>query len=133
MADITGSRTEANLRRAFTDETIAGRRHAAAAARAEAGGNESAAVSLRQAAQRRHTHAAGHMDQLEPAPPGRGTAYLLRVAIMHEVHEFAGAYPAMARKAREEGLDDIATWFECLAKSSRARAARFRRSLETSM
>ncbi len=133
MADISASRTEANLRHAFAEETIAGRRCEAAALRTESRGDTNTAALLRRAARRRQRHAAAHMDQLEPAPSGRGTAYLLRAAIMHEVHDFAGAYPAMARKAREEGFDDIAIWFECLAKSGRARAARLRRGLETSL
>ena len=133
MADISASKTEANLRLAFADETIAGRRSESAAASAEAGGNLRVAAILREDAQRRHSHAAGHIDQLEPGAPDRGTAYHLRAAIMHEVHEFADAYPAMARKAREEGMEDIADWFETLAKSSRARAVRLRRALETSV
>jgi rubrerythrin len=40
-------------------------------------------------------------------------------------------YPAMARTAREEGLPEIAEWFETLAKAERSHAARFSKALET--
>ena len=37
----------------------------------------------------------------------------------------------MARTAREEGFDEIADWFETLAKAERNHAGRFRKALET--
>jgi rubrerythrin len=39
-------------------------------------------------------------------------------------------YPGMARSAREEGFEEIAEWFETLAKAERSHAGRFQRSLD---
>ena len=40
-------------------------------------------------------------------------------------------YPSMAKTAREEGFDDIAEWFETLAKAEKSHAGRFQKMLET--
>ena len=40
-------------------------------------------------------------------------------------------YPGMAKTAREENLDEIADWFETLAKAERSHANRFKKALET--
>jgi rubrerythrin len=40
-------------------------------------------------------------------------------------------YPAMARSAREEGFDEIADWFETLAKAEKSHAGRFEKALQT--
>jgi rubrerythrin len=37
----------------------------------------------------------------------------------------------MARTARDEGLDEIADWFEMLAKAGRSHAVPFQRALKT--
>ena len=39
-------------------------------------------------------------------------------------------YPGMARTAREEGFDEIADWFETLAKAERSNAGRFQKALD---
>ena len=38
-------------------------------------------------------------------------------------------YPGMARVAREEGFDEIAEWFETLAKAEKSHAGRFEKAL----
>ena len=40
-------------------------------------------------------------------------------------------YPGMAKTARDEGFDEIADWFETLAKAERSHAGKFKRTLET--
>jgi hypothetical protein len=54
----------------------------------------------------------------------------LKAAIAGETHEYTDMYPGMARTAREEGFDEIADWFETLAKAEKSRtpAASRRRS-----
>ena len=37
----------------------------------------------------------------------------------------------MAKTAREEGFDEIADWFETLAKAERSHANRFQKALDT--
>jgi rubrerythrin len=39
-------------------------------------------------------------------------------------------YPGMAKAARDEGFDEIADWFETLAKAERSHANRFQKSLD---
>ena len=39
-------------------------------------------------------------------------------------------YPGMARTAREEGHDEIADWFETLAKAEKSHAGRFQKALD---
>jgi rubrerythrin len=55
----------------------------------------------------------------------------LRAAIAGETHEYTDMYPGMARAARQEGFDEIADWFETLAKAEKSHAGRFQRALET--
>jgi rubrerythrin len=40
-------------------------------------------------------------------------------------------YPAMAKMARDEGFEEIAVWFETLAKAEKSHAGRFQKALET--
>ncbi len=53
----------------------------------------------------------------------------LKAAIAGETHEYTDMYPGMARTAREEGFDEIADWFETLAKAEKSHAGRFTKAL----
>ena len=114
MATIKASRTEANLHFAFATETLANRRYLAYAERAEADGHTQAAALFRTIAERRSIHAQRHLEALEPCGAGPmgeligDTACNVRAAIMNEVHECSDLYPGMARKAHQEGLEEIA-------------------------
>jgi rubrerythrin len=39
-------------------------------------------------------------------------------------------YPGMAKTARDEGFDEVADWFETLAKAERSHANRFTKALD---
>jgi rubrerythrin len=39
-------------------------------------------------------------------------------------------YPGMARDARDEGFDEIADWFDTLAKAERSHAGKFKKTLD---
>ena len=43
----------------------------------------------------------------------------------------AGMKGARAREARDEGFDEIADWFETLAKAERSHANKFQKTLDT--
>jgi rubrerythrin len=137
MATIKGSKTEANLKRAFAAESLASRRCLSFAARADLDGCDQIGALFRAIADRRGSHARQHLETLEPcgdcckSESRPDTTYNVRAAIMNELHESGDQYPIMARTARQEGLDEIAEWFEVLAKASRSHAGRFRRVLET--
>ena len=40
-------------------------------------------------------------------------------------------YPGMMKTARDEGFDEIADWFETLAKAEKSLAGRFQKALDT--
>jgi rubrerythrin len=82
-------------------------------------------------------HAHGHLEFLEavgdPATgqPIGGTDLNLKASIAGETHEYTDMYPGMARTARDEGFDEIADWFETLAKAEKSHAGRFQKALDT--
>ena len=61
---------------------------------------------------------------------GSETEKNLQAAFAGETHEYTDMYPGMAKKAREEGFDEIADWFETLAKAERSHANRFQKALD---
>jgi rubrerythrin len=63
--------------------------------------------------------------------PFGGTKENLESAIAGETHEYTDMYPGMAKTAREEGFDEVADWFETLAKAERSHANRFQKALDT--
>jgi rubrerythrin len=50
-------------------------------------------------------------------------------AVAGETHEYTDMYPGMAKTAREEGFDEVADWFETLAKAERSHANRYQKAL----
>ena len=85
----------------------------------------------------RHRHAHGHLEYLEPVgDPATGhpigdTRLNLKASVAGETHEYTDMYPGMARTAREEGFEEIADWFETLAKAEKSHAGRFQKALDT--
>jgi rubrerythrin len=57
------------------------------------------------------------------------TADNLKTAVAGETHEYTDMYPGMAKTAREEGFEEIADWFETLAKAERSHANRYQKAL----
>ena len=54
----------------------------------------------------------------------------LKSAVAGETHEYTDMYPGMAKSARDEGFDEIADWFETLAKAERSHANKFQKALD---
>jgi len=133
---LKGSATEGNLRLAFAEEAQANRRYLYFAQRADIEGLADVAAVFRSTAEGETGHALGHLEYLEacgdPATglPIGATADNLRAAIASETREYADLYPGMARTARDEGFDEIADWFETLAKAERSHAQRFQKALQ---
>jgi rubrerythrin len=59
-----------------------------------------------------------------------GTSDNLKASIAGETHEYTDMYPGMAKTARQEGFDEIADWFETLAKAEKSHAGRFQKALD---
>jgi rubrerythrin len=137
MSQLKGTRTEENLKQAFAGESQANRRYLYFAAKADVEGQNDLAALFRSTAEGETGHAHGHLEYLEAAgDPATGLPFgnsrlNLQAAIAGETHEYTDMYPGMAKAAREEGFDEIANWFETLAKAERSHANRYTRALET--
>ena len=135
MKALKGSKTHDNLKAAFAGESQANRRYLYFAAKADVEGQNDVAALFRSTAEGETGHAHGHLEFLEAVgDPATGlpigqTDVNLKAAIAGETHEYTDMYPGMARTAREEGLDEIADWFETLAKAERSHANRYTRAL----
>ena len=133
---LKGSKTEQNLKDAFSGESQANRRYLYFAQKADVEGYSDVAQVFRSTAEGETGHAHGHLEFLEavgdPATgePIGSTEFNLKAAIAGETHEYTDMYPGMAKTAREEGFDEIADWFETLAKAERSHAGRFQKALE---
>ncbi|MGH6741154.1 MAG: rubrerythrin family protein [Bradyrhizobium sp.] len=99
------------------------------------GFNDVAAV-FRSTAEGETGHAHGHLKYLQEVDsaatckPIGPTGDNLNAAIASETHEYTDVYPAMARVARRKGFDEIADWFETLAKAGKSHAGRFQKALD---
>ncbi len=131
MPELKGTRTYENLKRAFAGESQASRRYLYFAQKADIEGYPDVAALFRSVADGETGHAFGHFDFLaEVGDPVTGMAVgdteeNLKSAIAGETYEYTEMYPGFARTAREEGLDNVAEWFETLAKAEKSHAERF--------
>jgi len=134
--ELKGSKTEGNLKAAFAGESQANRRYLYFANKADVEGQNDVAVVFRSTAEGETGHAHGHLEYLEVSgDPATGLTIgssrdNLKAAIAGETHEYTDMYPGMAKSAREEGFDEIADWFETLAKAERSHANRFQKALD---
>lgn len=137
MAALKGSKTAQNLKDAFAGESQANRRYLYFAQKADVEGYNDVSTVFRSTAEGETGHAHGHLEYLEAVgDPATGepigdTALNLKASIAGETHEYETMYPSMAKAAREEGFDDIAEWFETLAKAEKSHAGRFQKMLDT--
>jgi rubrerythrin len=133
---LKNSKTEKNLKEAFAGESQANRRYLYFAQKADIEGHNDVASVFRSTAEGETGHAHGHLEYLEEVgDPATGlpigeTISNLKSAIHGETHEYTDMYPGMAKTAREEGFDEIADWFETLAKAEKSHAGKFKRTLE---
>jgi rubrerythrin len=138
MPALKDSKTEGNLKEAFAGESQANRRYLYFAQKADVEGYPDVAALFRSVAEGETGHAFGHFDFLaaEVGDPATGepvgaTEDNLRSAIAGETYEYSEMYPGFAKTAREEGFDEIAEWFETLARAEKSHAGRFGEGLES--
>ena len=133
---LKGSKTEGNLKDAFAGESQANRRYLYFAKKADVEGYNDVASVFRSTAEGETGHAHGHLEFLEEVgDPATGkpigeTKDNLVSAVAGETHEYTDMYPGMAKTAREEGFEEIADWFETLAKAEKSHAGKFQKTLE---
>ena len=136
MPDLDGSKTHENLKEAFAGESQANRRYLYFARRADIEGNTDASSLFRDTAEGETGHAFGHFDFLaEVGDPATGepvgnTQKNLASAVAGETYEFTAMYPGFAKTAHDEGFEEIADWFETLARAEKTHAGRFQKALD---
>src|SRR5271163_3515289 len=136
MATLKNSKTEENLKAAFAGESQANRRYLYFAQKADIEGYNDVSAVFRSTAEGENRHAHGHLEYLEEVgDPATGkpiglTGDNLKAAIASETHEYTDMFPGMARAAHQEGFDEIADWFETLAKAGKSHAGRFQKALD---
>jgi len=122
---------------AFAGESQANRRYLYFAQKADIEGYNDVASVFRSTAEGETGHAHGHLEYLEEVgDPATGlpigeTKANLESAVQGETHEYTDMYPGMAKTAREEGFEEIADWFETLAKAEKSHAGKFQKTLES--
>ena len=137
MPELNGTETHGNLKAAFAGESQANRRYLYFAKIADVEGYPEVAGNFRETAEGETGHAHGHLDYLKPVgdpatdEPMGDTVANLKSAVAGETHEYTEMYPGMAKTAREEGFDEIADWFETLAKAEKSHAGKFAAGIST--
>jgi len=138
MVNLKGTKTAENLKNGFMGESMANRRYLYFAKRADEEGYPEIAQLLRSIAEGETAHAFGHLDFIrqggltDPATdkPIGTLEEMLESAIAGETYEFTQMYPGFAKVAREEGFNEVAEWFETLARAEKSHAEKFQNVLK---
>lgn len=134
---LNGTKTHDNLKGAFAGESQANRRYLYFARRADIEGYPDIGGLFRDTSEAETGHAFGHLDFLkEVGDPATGqpigdTEKNLKAAVAGETYEYTEMYPGFAKTARDEGFDEIAEWFETLARAEKSHAGRFNQGLNS--
>ena len=133
---LKGTKSHDNLKGAFAGESQANRRYLYFARRADIEGFPDIGGLFRDTSEAETGHAFGHLDFLkEVGDPCTGapigdTAKNLKSSIDGETYEYSEMYPGFAKTARQEGLEEVAEWFETLARAEKSHAGRFQKGLD---
>ncbi|HEY5542551.1 MAG TPA: rubrerythrin family protein [Candidatus Binatia bacterium] len=134
---LVNTKSHENLKHAFAGESQANRRYLYFARVADIEGYPDVGGLFRDTSEAETGHAFGHLDFLkEVGDPCTGvpigtTAKNLKSAVEGETYEYTEMYPGFAKTARDEGLSELAEWFETLAKAEKSHAGRFTKGLDT--
>ena len=124
MADLKGSKTEANLLAAFAGESQARNKYTYYASKAKKEGYEQIAALFLETANNEKEHAKIWFKLLHD---GIGaTADNLLDAAQGENYEWTDMYTTFAKEAREEGFDHIAKLFDGVAAIEKEHEDRYR-------
>jgi rubrerythrin len=135
MANLNGTKSHKNLKEAFAGESQANRRYLYFARVADIEGYPDVGGLFRDTSEAETGHAFGHLDFLKEVGdpvtevPIGTTEKNLKSAVEGETYEYTEMYPGFAKTARQEGLNELAEWFETLAKAEKSHAGRFSKGL----
>ncbi|MBO5209885.1 MAG: rubrerythrin family protein [Lachnospiraceae bacterium] len=127
MANLKGTKTEANLQAAFAGESMARNKYTYFASKAKKDGYVQIAAIFEETAANEKEHAKMWFKLLND---GIGsTVENLKAAAEGENYEWTDMYDTFAKEAREEGFDEIARLFEGVAAIEKEHEERYRKLL----
>lgn len=127
MAELKGTRTEANLQTAFAGESMARNKYTFFASKAKKDGYVQIAKIFEETAANEKEHAKIWFKLLNGGIDD--TAANLKAAAEGENYEWTDMYATFAKEAREEGFDHIANLFEMVGAIEKEHEERCRRLL----
>ena len=125
--ELQGSKTEANLRAAYSGESEARNKYTYFAAKAKQDGYEQIGALFEETANNEKEHAELWFNLLAGA---KSTTANLDSAAGGEHYEWAEMYPTFAKEAREEGFTQIAALFDAVAAIEKEHEERFRKLMQ---
>jgi len=126
--ELKGTKTEANLREAFSGESQARNKYTYYASKAKKEGYVQIAALFEETARNEKEHAKIWFKLLhEGAVPDTMTN--LADAAAGEMYEWTDMYDRMAKEAKEEGFDRIAYLFEAVGRIEKEHEERYRKLL----
>lgn len=128
MRKLAGTKTEQNLRDAFSGESQARNKYTFYASKAKKDGYVQIASIFEETAANEKEHAKIWFKLLHDGGIP-GTAENLLDAAEGEMFEWTDMYDRMAKEAREEGFDDIAALFERVGAIEKTHEERYRKLL----
>ena len=128
MADLKGSKTEANLMTAFAGESQARVKYQYYASKARKDGYEQIANLFDETSNNEKEHAKIWFKLLHDGMPDTETN--LKDAAAGENYEWTDMYAKFAAEAKAEGFDQIAKLFEGVAKIEKEHEERYRKLLK---
>ena len=126
--ELKGSKTEENLRNAFSGESMARNKYTYYAAKAKKEGYEQIASIFEETANNEKEHAKMWFKLLHDGDVP-STIDNLKDAINGENFEWTDMYSSYAKVAREEGFDNIAYLFEEVGKIEKEHEERYKKLL----
>jgi rubrerythrin len=136
MGELQGTRTEANLLKAFAGESQARNRYTYFASAAKKEGLQQIAAIFEETANQEKEHAkrffkfleGGELEVTASFPAGviGSTLENLEAAAAGERHEHSELYPGFAEVARQEGFAEIAMVFEKISVAEKQHEKRYR-------
>lgn len=128
MANLQGSKTEANLQTAFSGESMAYNKYVYFAAKAREDGFMQIAKIFEETAANEREHAKIWYKLLNKGIDD--TAINLQSAAEGEHYEWTDMYATFAKEAKQEGFDSIARLFEQVGAIEKEHEARFLKLLD---
>lgn len=128
MAELKGTKTEANLLTAFTGESQARNKYTYFAEKAQSEGYEQIAAIFRETAANEQEHAKIWYKLLHDGIGQTGAN--LKEAAAGENYEWTEMYAEFAKTAKEEGFERIAYLFESVAAIEKEHEERYKALLE---